>query len=70
MELRDKAMDREDVEAYLTIIRGEYRLDSALDIPENFSSMILMEMVIYPSTSSSWSSTNTLILRLIWTWMI
>lgn len=39
MELRDKAVDREDVEAYLTIIRGEYRLDSALDIPENFISI-------------------------------
>jgi Ca2+-binding EF-hand superfamily protein len=32
-------MAREDVEEYLAIIRGEYRLESAVDIPENFVSL-------------------------------
>ncbi len=41
MELRDNAMGREHVEEYLAIIRGEYRLESAVDIPENFISIDL-----------------------------
>ncbi|MCK4746204.1 MAG: hypothetical protein KAT15_04175, partial [Bacteroidales bacterium] len=39
MELRNNAMGREDVEEYLAIIRGEYRLESSVDIPENFVSL-------------------------------
>ena len=39
MEARNKAMARENVEEYLAIIRGEYRLDSSVDIPENFVSL-------------------------------
>jgi hypothetical protein len=39
MELRENAMERELVEEYLAIIRGEYRLESAVDIPENFISI-------------------------------
>lgn len=36
MELREHAMSREEVEAYTTIISGQYELDSQLEIPENF----------------------------------
>ena len=36
LELRNNAMDRELVEEYLAIIRGEYRLESSVDIPEDF----------------------------------
>lgn len=36
MELRENAMDRGLVEEYMGMIRGEYRLDSAVEIPENF----------------------------------
>ncbi|MDF1575272.1 MAG: EF-hand domain-containing protein [Bacteroidales bacterium] len=36
MEPWDNAMPREDVDAYTTIISGQYRLDSQLEIPENF----------------------------------
>lgn len=39
MGARDNAMARENVEEYLAIIRGEYRLESAVDIPENFVSL-------------------------------
>ena len=39
MDLRNNAMAREDVEKYLAIIRGEYRLESAVDKPENFVSL-------------------------------
>jgi len=39
LELRDNAMDRTQVEDYMAMIRGEYRLDSAVDIPENFISI-------------------------------
>lgn len=39
MELRENAMEREDVEEYLAIIRGEYRLESWVGIPENFVSL-------------------------------
>lgn len=36
MELREHAMPRDEVDDYLTIISGQYKLDSQLDIPENF----------------------------------
>lgn len=39
MDLRNHAMPREDVEEYLAIIRGVYRLASAVEMPENFVSL-------------------------------
>ena len=39
LELRKNAIEREHLEEYLSIIRGQYRLDSSLDIPENFISL-------------------------------
>ena len=39
MELRNNAMDREDVEDYMDIISGEYRLTSDVEIPEKFQSL-------------------------------
>ncbi|MCK5067271.1 MAG: hypothetical protein KAR16_07530 [Bacteroidales bacterium] len=39
MQLRNNAMAREHVEEYMALIRGEYRLESAVDIPENFISL-------------------------------
>ena len=39
MDLRNNAMGRENVEEYMAIIRGEYRLESSVDIPENFISL-------------------------------
>jgi hypothetical protein len=39
MDLRNHAMAREDVEEYMAIIRGEYRLESSVEIPENFVSL-------------------------------
>lgn len=39
MDLRNHAMNREDVEEYMAIIRGEYRLESSVEIPENFVSL-------------------------------
>ncbi len=39
MELRNIAMDREDVEDYMTIISGEYKLSSDVEIPEKFQSL-------------------------------
>ena len=39
MLLRDHAMGREHVEEYMAIIRGEYRLESSVDIPEKFKSL-------------------------------
>jgi hypothetical protein len=39
MELRDLAMEREGVEEYNSIIRGEYRLPSDVEIPEKFLSL-------------------------------
>jgi len=38
MELRNNAMDREDVEDYTAIISGDYRLTSNLEIPDKFQS--------------------------------
>jgi len=32
-------MARENVEEYMAIIRGEYRLESSVEIPENFVSL-------------------------------
>jgi hypothetical protein len=39
MELRENAMNREGLEEYYSIISGDYRLPSALDIPERFQSL-------------------------------
>lgn len=39
MELRNNAMSREDVENYMAIIGGEYRLISEVEIPEKFQSL-------------------------------
>jgi len=39
MDLRNNAMAREDLEEYMAIIRGEYRLESSVEIPENFVSL-------------------------------
>ena len=39
MQLRNNAMKREDVEEYMAIIRGEYQLKQAVEIPENFVSI-------------------------------
>jgi hypothetical protein len=39
LELRNNAMPREGVEDYLTIISGQYKLDSELEIPEIFLSL-------------------------------
>ena len=39
IEPRIEAMQREDVEAYLTMIRSEYRLSSSQVIPEKFKSL-------------------------------
>ena len=36
MELREHAMPRDEVDDYLAIISGQYKLDSQVDIPENF----------------------------------
>lgn len=36
MQQRNEAMQREDVASYLEIIMGEYRLSSAVEIPEQF----------------------------------
>jgi len=41
MDLRNNAMGREHVEEYMAIIRGEYELESSVDIPENFISLDL-----------------------------
>jgi hypothetical protein len=37
--LRNEAMKRENVEAYLTMIRSDYRLTSSVPIPEQFTSV-------------------------------
>lgn len=39
LELRKNAVKREHLEEYLSTIRGQYILDSSLDIPENFISI-------------------------------
>ncbi len=39
MDLRENAMPREEVEYYMAIISGKYRLDSRVEIPENFQSL-------------------------------
>ena len=39
LELRNNAIPREDVEDYLTVISGQYKLDSELVIPEIFLSL-------------------------------
>ncbi|MCD4711443.1 MAG: hypothetical protein K8R52_11410, partial [Bacteroidales bacterium] len=39
MELRNSAMSHEDVENYMAIISGEYRLISEVEIPEKFQSL-------------------------------
>jgi hypothetical protein len=39
LELRNEAMPRKEVEAYLSMIRSEYRLSSSQTIPEQFSSL-------------------------------
>jgi hypothetical protein len=43
MQLRDHAMGREDVEEYMAIIRGEYSLESSVNIPEKFISLDIDE---------------------------
>jgi hypothetical protein len=39
IESRSAAMPREDVEAYLALVRSEYRLTSSLPIPDKFKSL-------------------------------
>ena len=39
MEKRENAMPREEVEEYMTLISGEYTLDSEVEIPEKFQSL-------------------------------
>ncbi|MCK4749642.1 MAG: hypothetical protein KAT15_21455, partial [Bacteroidales bacterium] len=39
LQQRDQAMQREHVEAYLEMIRSDYRLGSAAEIPERFISL-------------------------------